>query len=339
MLLLGGGGFALIWFFVLGGSGSIGSEAKFFPDGTQYVVSIRVDEALNSSVWKTIKKDLPGNFDQMMTKEFSNGTGLGVDKIERLVVAGSVPKFGAQQAVPPVQRPGVGKGGVRQPVQAPPPPDMGMIMIMTTKESVKASDITALDEKKGQKYTESSVGKYTVYSPDGWNGAYFCVVDSKTVVLTQTKKELEDVLKRDKKPELSSGMETAIKKADFSQTVAFALNLKDMIPKEMLNAGARGGPDFSIVGRITAVTGYLKAGSDLSWNISAICDDAKTAQELKTTLEGFNAMAKMMMGGQKEVADMIDKTKYVVDGSTVTSKGSVTASEISSYVKKMPMLP
>src|SRR5262249_36095699 len=89
VLLLGLTGFG-IWYFVAGGGG-LGDEQKFFPDGTQYVVSIRVDDFLSSGVWKDNKKEIPNVDDKM--KDFEKEMGVGIDKIERVIVAGKAPNM------------------------------------------------------------------------------------------------------------------------------------------------------------------------------------------------------------------------------------------------------
>ena len=64
----------------------------------------------------------------------------------------------------------------------------------------------------------------------------FCVAESKVVLIGELE-SIRKVLKRDGKPNFSEGMKAAIKQADFSKTIAVAINVKEVLPK-----GGRGVP-------------------------------------------------------------------------------------------------
>src|SRR5262245_4042880 len=99
-----------------------------------------------------------------------------------------------------------------------------MITVITTLSSIKKDDILAKMKtaRKMEKfdYDDEKVkdGKYVILKqPKGSAGlgVAFCVVDSKTVLFSHDFETIKGVLNRDKAPDWSSSMETAIKKASF----------------------------------------------------------------------------------------------------------------------------
>src|SRR5260370_28238790 len=61
LIIFGCGGLALadyFFFHFLLGGGGIGSEQKYFPDRTQFVASVKVDEMLTSDSFKKLKNEV-----------------------------------------------------------------------------------------------------------------------------------------------------------------------------------------------------------------------------------------------------------------------------------------
>ncbi len=267
---------------------------KFLPADAQIILSMKVDEMLNSSAWREVKKEM-GEGDPF--KDSEREFGLAVDKIDRITMGASI------------------KEG----------PDKG-IVIVKTKKDVKIADITST--MKGAKFKETKVGKYTMQENESEWGHSVCAVDSKTIVLGPTKM-LKTVLERDKKPEFSATMQAAMSKADFSKTVAFAINVKDAIPPGALDKG--GMPpginlDLEAIKSIEGVAGHAKFSSDVSSSITAICKDSKGAEGVKKLLEAGITLVKTFAGGEKDVADLLNAIKVGQSGSTVTASVTVRPS-------------
>src|SRR5262249_9166477 len=148
------------------------------------VVSVKVDDLMASDSWKELEKTVP-NFNKGM-EDMEKEVGLTPTAIAHVLVGGQ-------------------GGGKEEPVA-----------VVRTKKDITAADLLA--KIKNGKYTDVKVNKYTMYQ--GEQPSYskippkaFCVVDSKLVVYGRAD-TLRAVLERDKKPELSSGLQTALKETD-----------------------------------------------------------------------------------------------------------------------------
>jgi hypothetical protein len=289
ILILAGGGLAL-WLFWPSG---LGSEMKFMPSDAQALVSIKVDELLNSAVWKDAAKE---------NKEIENGlamfekaSGIPLKDIERVTLG--VPKE----------------------------PDH-MIAAVRTKTAHKASELTAALAKSdlGEiKFKESKVGSFTVYEPEVDGPPAFCVAEDKLIVVGMAK-DLKAVLERNKKPEFSSGLQSALKQADFGKTVTFAASAKGLIPK-----GGKAPPGLD-VDKIEGFAGWIKVGSDVQVEASVLCSDSKTADSLKTAIEGMLGFVKALPDVPKEINDI----KFSTSGSRVVARVTVKGSTLTELIKK-----
>ncbi|MGH7226303.1 MAG: hypothetical protein ACRELF_24065, partial [Gemmataceae bacterium] len=91
--LIGGGAFALLlgcscigfgvwWFFFRGGID--GDDLKFMPSNCQMVGSIRVDEMMQSDVFKELRREIP-EMEKGMKDDTSKEIGLSPEDIEKIV--------------------------------------------------------------------------------------------------------------------------------------------------------------------------------------------------------------------------------------------------------------
>jgi len=187
-----GGGFFIWWYFF-----STPDEFKYLPTGTQYVRSIRVDQAINSSVYKEATAAL-GKADD----EFGNMDakfGLADTNVERVVLGSS-------------------RGANAEETQ-----------VVRAKSSAEPAAIQSTLRQKhpGTEFTETKHGKYTIYERKSGGGpAGFVQVASKMIVYGNPK-TLRSVLDRDKAPDFSPVMQSAMKRADFSNSMTIVHDLSD----------------------------------------------------------------------------------------------------------------
>jgi hypothetical protein len=250
------------WYFR---STSLGSEQKYFPDRTQLVLSIQVDKALNSDLIKNVRTDRKDEpFDDKTTE---NRFGIPLSQIERITVAGSTAD--AKE----------------------------MVWIFRTRKSIKAGDIKSNLGRSN--YDDTNMNGFIIYQANDESQYSFCVVEDK-VVLFAPMSTLQAILKRGKKPVLPETMMTALAKADFSRTVAFAINFKELrkesdkdlnnhpIPVTQLvrNLGTwLGKEDLEKQFRnLESLSGSITVKSEVTGEIIAICSDSSSCDELKSCL-------------------------------------------------------
>src|SRR5262249_15243908 len=143
---------------------------------------------------------------------------------------------------------------------------------------VVVTDILA--NRKDSRYRQEKVNKFTIYRKSNDS---FCVAQQ-YLVLFGTPTTVRETLLREGPPDLSTGLQTAIRAADFSKAVVFAANAKDIARKfplagqgvfksqELADAAIRA--DAAVVHEVT----FSKA---IEWRSKVCCKDATTAKELK----------------------------------------------------------
>jgi hypothetical protein len=66
----------------------------------------------------------------------------------------------------------------------------------------------------------------------------------------------------------------------------------------------------------------------------AVVKDTETAEQIKTIVEGFGAMAKMMHGNDPEAMKLLNAAKLTVDGTALTLTWSAPVDEVWQHLKK-----
>jgi hypothetical protein len=292
LLLLGGGlltcacggGVGAWWWFVWRTGPP--DEVRYLPSGTVSVRWQRVDQLRNSAIYKEVAavgKDTEfENFD----KQF----GIAAAEVDTRLVGGSR---------------GAGAESVT---------------VLRTKSSVQAAAIK--DKLRGggnTEFTETKVGKYTMYESKV-GGQSFCVADSKVVVYG-TAKTLRNVLERDKAPEFSSGMQAAMKKADFSKTET---KVNDYSDGKGSTFGGFGG--FGVGKSNLQLESHVEehqAGSGISLRSVYTFKSASDASTAKKEWDDGYQKAKSDPLTKEFVADM--QASASVSGNSLVIEGKMTA--------------
>jgi len=153
-------------------------------------------------------------------------------------------------------------------------------------------------------------------------------------------KTMETVLKRDKKPPFSANMEKAMKEADFSQTVAFVANTGELIPKQALEPVGGFPLDLKPLGKLTAVCGLVKASTGVTLNVTGLCEDGKSAEDVKKLVDAFMFIGKSAVPpNMKSVTDLLDQIKTAHSGASVNAKVTITSSALKDLVGLVMMAP
>jgi hypothetical protein len=269
LLLLVGGG--LLSFCLCGGGGFVyywfwwrtapPDEIRYLPTGTINIQNKRVDQIRSSSLYKEFGKDIgSGEFD-VLEKQF----GIAADKIDFVLT-------------------GHNKNGET-------------VTVVRTKSSIKDADIKG--NLKGD-FKEEKSGKNTIWEPKAGGGVphSLCVVDSKVVLYGQTK-VLKSVLERDKAPEFSTAMQTAMKKADFSKSETHVLDVSDNKDAKF-NTFVGGTKAGGLESEITEID----VGSSLTMRGTAIYKDSSSASDAKKELDEGLEKAKKDPGFKEVASDV-----------------------------------
>ncbi len=300
------GGFGLLLFCSAAGvvawwlltSRGVTDELKFMPDNCQMLAAIQMDELLQSGAFKELRREIP-EIEQALTQDKNNELGLGMDDIEKIVFGNS--SVNANE----------------------------MITVVRTKKPVSAQDMRT--NRKGTTYTEVKVGKYLLHEPADANSPAFCVPDKKVVIVGRTE-ALRTILQRDKKPVFPEGLQMAMKQADFSKTIAFALDLKAGQSKP----GAPGampmmGPNPMFQNGLDKADGLAiqaKIGSEVRLDVTVLCRDSKSAEDLHKQIDTALGLLKNLPNLSKENADLLDAKNFKVAGANVQYSGSFKVSPL-----------
>lgn len=140
---------------------------------------------------------------------------------------------------------------------------------------------------------------------------------------------------------MSSGLKTAIKETDFSQTFAMAMNVKDVARKEGSPLGPRGGfgggfgaaAAEDLMKDAEGLAFSISVKSDISWKGSVIFKDSKTAADAKKLYDAQIVLVKKDKNIPSEIADVIEKIEYKQSGNRVESSGSMETSKLIKIIK------
>jgi hypothetical protein len=308
-LLCAGGGTALgLWWFLSGGSQD---DAYFYPDNTQAVVSIKLDQLLNSAAMQQARQEFP-DLNQQLSQVSGQSGGVDPANIDRIVAASQ--PFG---------------GGMAQ---------ANVIAIVHTKQPVKPADVEASFQKSqpNLKFNEVKVGRFTMYEGQASAPApgmfgppppppAFVMPDDKRIVAGPASL-VRSVLERDKKPDLPDKLQALLKQTDLDATVVFVADAKNAFPKGVGQVGAgQPGAAKNPFEKVDGLSVTAKVTSDVDVTVTATCADAQAANDLrdnvKKTLDGYKGLLTLaQLGGTKippEVNDLLDINPQV-NGSTVT---------------------
>jgi hypothetical protein len=162
-------------------------------------------------------------------------------------------------------------------------------------------------------------------------GVTFCVVDPRMILYGATN-DLRAVLERDKAPDLTPGLQKAMKSVDFGATCGFAFDGK----QNVANAGFGGliGPGQFGNDNPVPECGYgtVRVDKDILMNLHVTFKDAKTAENAKWLADKGMADLKNTPNF-KEFADLFD-IKVKSSGSDVVMDMTVKGASLSAAIRK-----
>jgi hypothetical protein len=320
LLTLGGGGLlaagvcgGAVWYFFFSGP-AIKEEMTYFPNNTQVVVSVRVDQVRDSKLYKDLKADLGAIAMEKGSEALEGFIGIPVDNIDRVVVAGPA------------------NSG----------PNNDVVAVVRTNKPVKAADIIATIQKRTPNldYIETKVAGKSVYEPRPRGGGIsspnaegFCVVDSKLVVFGKVD-TLKSVLNRGKAPELSDRMNSLLKSADFSKAVTLVAQ-SDTAKGVGSGFGDLFGPAGLPGGKnqveAESAVGTLAVDKDLTLKLTLTFKDSKAAADAKTKIE--SDIADMKRTALTDAPDLLT-AKVTASGNTVNVEMTIKGTELSKQLRK-----
>jgi hypothetical protein len=185
-VLLLGGGATLAWYFLSGLGGGLNEALTFAPDGVQTVGSVRLDDLMNSQVYKMIQAENP-----------NLKVNVGLEDSDSKVLLNK---------------------GVVQVIFMNSANSADSIVYIKFRQTVTPDEVKSAGIRKSRNYTESTVGKFKVYEAPG---QAFCLVNGTTLVEGR-KDALKKVLQRSARPTLSKELERAIAEAGWGKSMALA---------------------------------------------------------------------------------------------------------------------
>jgi hypothetical protein len=180
------------------------------------------------------------------------------------------------------------------------------VVVLRTTKAIKATDIVAA--KQGSSFKEEKVNGNTVYHSDRGSMS-FCVAESKVVIYGQLDR-VKEVLERNKKPRFTTGLETALKQADFSDTIAFAADVREVGQGFALGPMTRENTE--------GVAGSIQIKSDVRARVIALCKDSQSAADIKKWLDGELENFKKIAPGVLQ--KILDDVSISTSGSKVQGK-------------------
>jgi hypothetical protein len=262
---------------------------KFLPEDSQFVVSVKVASFLKSGVWTEMRQEVKDLND--LAKSFKDSTGLTPDEVDQLVLSGR-------------------RGEI--------------FMVVRTNKAINGPDLAA--SIKGSTFKETKVGRFTIYENQKDADESFAVFDNKTLLVGRAA-QLKTVLMRDRTPRFSAAMRTALAQTDFTQTLAFAADVK-----VFADGKTQAGPLDAFTEPVIALAGSARAGDDLTVKLTILCKDAEAAEDGRKLLDGVLVFVKYAYKNDKdvpkEVIDLVRRVKVTTDGNSIHATATIPAAAL-----------
>ncbi len=272
------------------------SERKYFPSKTGVVYSLNVEQVMQTDLFKQFRKGFTlgdqkrDPFDEKVAeKQF----GVPFSNIERITLALSTVE-----------------------------PDDEVIIIHTRQPAKAMSILRAKPDPV--KFEEIRVDAFTVYKASEEYYPSFCVAEDKVIVISSFK-ALQNILKRGKDSELPASMNTALANADFSRTLVFAFNARE-IRLETEKDKKKGPSPLTELARglaalkskdnprdkaeeldqlfasVELLSGSIDVTSEVVCKVTAVCKEPASAEAIKNVLtEGLVQARNLLKEERKNV--------------------------------------
>jgi hypothetical protein len=277
---------------------------RYLPSNSQLVYSIQARAVAKSEVFRELSRRLPEL--RKLETALEEGSGLPPSQLTRVMIGGRVS---------------------RDPLATE------FVCVCWTKSAVTAADILA--NMKDANYREEKVGKFTMHTKQETS---FCVAE-KDVVLFGPPAIIRKTLLREGSPELSSGLRTAIRAADFSRSVVIAGNAKDVLRKDsgFGTTGVAGWTqeltDATIRANAAVVIEFTFKEA-MEWRQKTCCKDRATAEELKRLQDEAIETIKADPNTPKPLLKVLASAHRSLDESKIVETGSIDVDTILKLVQQ-----
>jgi hypothetical protein len=186
------------------------------------------------------------------------------------------------------------------------------------------------------------------------HGTAFCLPESTLVVTCPKFDVLKKILERGKSPEFSEGLRNAMSEADFSKSMALAVNVKGLMASESFAQGFKEGFSRGLAqGGSTGLEGVNEQflqdllglavdarldSSKATVSATLLCKDAKFAEDAKKILDGAQVIMRNTLkgtrGAPRELSDMVDAIKFSVSGAKVKGTLQTSLEPMSKWIKE-----
>jgi hypothetical protein len=125
------------------------------------------------------------------------------------------------------------------------------------------------------------------------------------------------VLERNKKPQLSEGMQAALKDMGKAKTIALAISLKELASRPEAQAAAQQYPQAQqFVGELESLIVQIGVASDIDVAATVNMKTDKSADELRKMFDGFLTLAKFAGGKDmpQEAFEILESIKFEAKG-------------------------
>jgi hypothetical protein len=321
---------------VSGLAAGVSGPMRYLPNDCLLVATANIDELMSSSVYQQMKKDLPSLEDG--ERNLEQEIGIAPSNISRITLAVG------------------GKANSN---------DAVVVLAIGLKTAMSAADVKSKNKVqpylKDVKYEETQVGSVTLFEEtyrlagkaEREHGTAFCMPESTLIVECSKLDVLKKVVERGKPPDFSEAMQNAMSETDFSKTLAFAVNVKELVASENFMdefKGLAGGPaqsggskgpngvdERSLQSLLGLVVDASLDSSKATVRATLLFQDAKFAEDAKKTFEdgqvALRNNLKTMPGAPRELSDLVDAIKFSVSGAKLKGNVETSLEPLSKWIK------
>jgi hypothetical protein len=285
--------------FGLLGAGPDEEMMRYMPSNSQVILSIRAGSVAQTEAFRELARQLPEL--RKLETAIEESSGLAPSEFTHLLLGGTA--------------------------------NSEALCVCRTRNPVRASDIIA--NKHQSKHREEKVGNFTIYT-SGIES--FCVVQERLIVFG-TAATIRETLLRGGPPQLSSGLEAAIRTGDFSRDVVCAVNAKDVLRKNPhLITNSVGGLSKEVADAMidanTAVVLEISLGKAIECRATVCCKDKASANELRKLQEKSISRIRSDPMTSKPVLRSLASERWSVDGSRIIGVATIDVDTFVELVKQ-----
>jgi hypothetical protein len=280
-------------------------DFKYLPADTDLLIMIRMDQLNAGDTFKKLCKEFP-TMEQGIRKEF----GLEFANVQRIVGNDKVLVIYLKNGITP-------------------------------ETIAKAMGEPRFPKDKATTFKKETVNSLTVYVPETGDREAFCLVNDKTLVMSDTKL-LKDVLARDKAPGLAPGLRAALKESDSTATVTIAMGSTGLrvgckgplIRQEIMT---RTGVDiYELKTPILGVFLTAKVDRDVSLRGVVVCEKGQSAEEYKkfaAAIRAYGSKRMKELSLPKNLIEAMDKIQLSAKDNLAVATLTVTDDVAIAFIK------